>query len=71
MQESGEEVTPSAAAEAAAAERLPSFSLVYNDLFSVEKGPVNCRSNCLNTSSSSVGTITANGDMGGGVAQLA
>jgi hypothetical protein len=25
----------------------------------------------LNTSSSSVGTITANGDMGGGVAQLA
>lgn len=64
MQESGEEVTPSAAA---AAERLLSFSLVYNDLFSVEKGPVSCRSNCLNTSSSSVGTITANGDMRGGV----
>lgn len=54
MQESGEEVTPSAAAEAAVVERLPSFSLVFNDLFSVEKGPVNCRSNCLNTSSSSV-----------------
>ncbi len=66
MQESGEEVTPSAAA----IDRLPSFSFVYNDLFSVEKGPVSCRSNCLNTTSSSVGTITANGDMGV-VAQLA